>query len=179
LVQPIFPNGNRYTLGQKQAVANGINDALAHIENEDCAYLYFPGSDDPTEEAATLLEDTMYRMYRLLSLPSGVGAWTVGAPTPSDPSYSTNVTINTDGAFFNAGPNPNGTESVTMPNSSGVSTSFTFASLSTFGRFLLLHELGHQVGVFGPDSASAGANGANSQAVLNDCFQQDALGVYH
>jgi len=56
-------------------------------------------------------------------------------------------------------PNPNGTVSVQMPNSSGVSTSFTFANLSTLRGFILLHELGHETNVYGPDTDSA-ANGA-------------------
>ena len=43
---------------------------------------------------------------------------------------------------------------------------------------ILLHELGHQVGLFGPDTTPA-LNGNNSSAVLSDCFTKDSNGVYH
>ena len=59
-------------------------------------------------------------------------------------------------------------------------TNFTFANAATLQGFILLHELGHQLGLFGPDAgpANAAINGSNSQAVLTNCFTQNAFGVY-
>lgn len=57
-------------------------------------------------------------------------------------------------------------------------TQFTFADTWTLRGFMLLHELGHQMGVFGAD-INAAFNGANSQAVLDHCFNRDAQGIYH
>lgn len=39
-----------------------------------------------------------------------------------------------------------------------------------FRALLLLHELGHVTGKFGPDSAVPGASAKNTQAVLRNCF---------
>jgi hypothetical protein len=132
----------------------------------ECALLYSGGDEDPVLATRTVLMNTM---YRILPLAGGVGAQTVD-------TYD--VFINQNGAFFNAGLNANGTVSVIMPNSSGVSTSFTFANTATLDGFILLHELGHQVGLYGPDTNPA-SNGTNSKAVLDNCFTKDAQGVYH
>lgn len=86
--------------------------------------------------------------------------------------------INTNGAFFNFTTNANGTVTVNMPNRKGKQNSFTFANAATLEGFILLHELGHQVGLFGPDTTPA-LNGNNSSAVLSDCFTKDSNGVYH
>ena len=167
-VQPKVPGGNNYTPAQMQGLTNGLNNALSHTDQVDCATFYAGGDDDPSLAVANDLENTL---YRLLPLPQGPGT---GAQTID----LTNVMINTAGAFFNAGANANGTVTVGMPNGAGVQAAFTFANMSTFQGFILLHELGHQTGVFGPD-VDAAANGTNSQAVLDHCFKTDAQGVWH
>jgi hypothetical protein len=116
-------------------------------------------------QVATLLTNTT---YRLVALGPGIGAETV------DPN---SVFLNTDGAFFNAGPAANGLVTVHMPNAAGVQSTFTFGSVSAFQGFILLHELGHQTGAFGPD-VDAGTNGANSQGILDNCVAKNAQGVY-
>jgi hypothetical protein len=126
-----------------QALTNGLNNALSHTDQVDCATFYAGGDEDPSLATANVLENTL---YRLLPLPQGPGT---GAQTID--MY--NVMINTAGAF-------------------------TFANMSTFQGFMVLHELGHQTGVFGPDLDAAG-NGTNSQAVLDHCFKKDARGVWH
>jgi hypothetical protein len=70
------------------------------------------------------------------------------------------------------------TVAVRMPNTAGVQTQFTFADTSTLQGFLLLHELGHPMGVSGAETNSA-ANGANSQAALDRFVSRDAQGIYH
>ena len=165
-VRPTVPAGNNYTPAQMQALTNGLNNALSHTDQVDCATFYAGGDDDPSLATAKVLEGTMYRLVLLPQGP-GTGAQTINL---------TNVMINTAGAFFNARANANGTVTVGMPNAAGVQTLFTFAGVSTFEAFMLLHELGHQVGVFGADM-NAAANGANSQAVLDHCFRMDAQGL--
>lgn len=154
-----------------QALTNGFYAALAHL-SPDCAD-FLTGSDETSSDSAvaqagTVLMNTLYRFVELPQGP-GSGAQTVG---PND------VQINTAGAFFNAQAGANGTVTVGMPNSSGVSTAFTFASLSAFQGFILLHELGHQLDAYGAD-LNAAVNGANSAAILTHCFTQNAQGVYN
>jgi RHS repeat-associated protein len=165
-VLPKVPAGNSYTRTQMNSLTNGLNAALAHTDNVDCAMFFAAGDDDPSLASANVLENTT---YRLLPLPSGTGASTNGL---------TDVMISTTGAFFNTTPNSNGTVTVLMPNSAGVTTSFTFAGTSTLQAFMMLHELGHQMGVYGTD-INAATNGGNSQGVLDHCFSRDAQGVYH
>jgi hypothetical protein len=167
-VQPKVPAGNNYTRQQMQGLTNGLNNALTHTDQVDCATFFAGGDDDPSLRVGYVLENTL---YRLLPLPqgSGTGAQTIDV---------SNVMINTAGAFFNAAPNANGTVTVFMPNAEGVQTQFTFADTSALRGFMLLHELGHQMAVFG-DDVSAAINGANSQAVLDACFKRDAQGIYH
>lgn len=166
-VQPKVPMGSNYTGSQLQTLASGFNDALAHTDNVDCALFYSGGDDDPVLATQTAHADTTYRILPLSS--PGFGAQTV--------DYNT-VFINSQGAFFTASPNPNGTVTVGLPNSNGVMTAVTFANLATLDGFLLLHELGHQLGLYGEDLTPA-VNGANSKAVLDQCFTADAQGVYH
>ena len=165
-VLPKVPGGNNYAAAQMQALTDGLNNALIHTDSDKCAQLYAGGDEDPSQTVASVLENTL---YRLLQLPAAVGAQTVD---------QTDVQINTAGAFFNVGPNANGTLTVWMPNPAGVPTQFTFDNTATFQGFILLHELGHQMGVFGQDTDGA-TNGANSQAVLDNCFSEDAQGVLH
>ena len=168
LVLPRVPTGNNYTQAQIRALTAGLNDALFHTDQVRCGSLFASGDDDPSLAAANALEGTT---YRLLAFPQGPG---VGAQTLD----ATDVMLNTAGAFFNAGSNANGTVTVQMPSAAGAQASFTFANIQVLQGFILLHELGHQLGIFGPD-LNAASNGANSQAVLEHCFTKDAQGVYH
>jgi RHS repeat-associated protein len=167
-VQPKVPAGNKYTRAQMQGLTNGLNNALTHTDQVDCATFFAGGDEDPSLRVAGVLENTLYRLVPLPQGP-GTGAQTIDVG---------NVMINTAGAFFNAAPNANGTVTVGMPNAAGVQTLFTFADTSTLRGFMLLHELGHQMAVFGAD-INAAVNGANSQAVLDHCFSRDAQGIYH
>jgi RHS repeat-associated protein len=172
LVQPKVPAGNNYTAAQMLALTNGLNNALTHTDQVDCATFYAGGDDDPSLATANVLENTTYRLLRLPQGPGGT------SPPGAETADRTNVFINTAGAFFTAAPSANGTVTVTMPNTAGVPMSSTFANTATLQGFILLHELGHQMGVFGADT-NAATNGANSQAVLDHCFRRDAQGVYH
>ncbi len=90
----------------------------------------------------------------------------------------TTAAINLSGVFLNAAANADGAVTVSMPDASGEKADFTFASMSAFRGFVLLHESGHQMGRYGPDLSPA-ENGANSGGVLEHCFDQNAQGVYY
>jgi RHS repeat-associated protein len=171
-VTPKIQSPQLFSATQILAVTIGFNYALQHLNTIDCADFYSGTDHGATEfdpsDVVNALENTTYRLVTLPQGP-GTGAQTVDA---------TDVQLNLAGAFFNAGSNPNGTVMVKMPNSGGVLSTFTFADVGTFQGFLLLHEFGHQMGVYGIDLDSA-ANGANSASVLSHCFRQDAQGAYH
>jgi RHS repeat-associated protein len=166
-VQPNVPASNPYTQNQMQDLTQGLNDAVQRLiyGSTNCAGA-LSGFDGllSVATAVTTLEATL---YMLEPLQAGTGAQTNG---------SESVFINVNGAFFNTAPNANGTVTVLMPNKQGVQSAFTFASLSDLQGFILLHELGHQLGTFGPD-INAAANGQNSASVLDNCFTQGANGV--
>ena len=164
---PKVPAGGNYTQAQMKALGAGFSSALAHVADLPCASLFALGSDNAVSVADNALFNTT---YRLVQLPQGPGA---GAQTVD----STDVQINTAGVFFNYATNPNGTVTVNLPSRKGKQTSLTFANAETLQGFILLHELGHEVGLFGPDTTAA-INGNNSNAVLSDCFTQ-TNGIYH
>jgi RHS repeat-associated protein len=169
-IQPTLPPGNQYTQQQITDLTNGLNNAVSHLDNIDCATLFFSGSDDPRLAAVELLANTMYRI--LVPPP---GSPTAGAWTADDRS----VFIDPGGAFFIAGANANGTVTVNMPNRvNAAMTPFTFANVESLRAFILLHELGHQAGRLGPDTDRP-TNAANSGAVLDNCFKKSAAGVYY
>jgi hypothetical protein len=163
---PKTPLGASYTAAQKQALAAGYNSAFQHLDDLPCASLFAIGADNAVAVAQNALQSTT---YRLLQLPQGPGA---GAQTTG----STDVQINTAGVFFNYTTNANSTITVSLPNGKGKQKSITFANATALQGFILLHELGHEVGLFGPDTTAA-VNGNFSSAVLSDCFTQ-TNGVY-
>ena len=54
---------------------------------------------------------------------------------------------------------------------------FSSASGETMRAFFLLHELGHQVGVFGSDTSFPYINGQHSLKVLENCFTKKEVTV--
>ena len=149
-----------------QLLTAGYNAAYQYLANAPCADMFASGADNAVNVAQGDLTNTI---YAILALPNGnTGAFT---------SSSNYVVINATGAFFNFTTNSNNSVTVQLPNRKGKQRSLTFANAATFDAFLLLHELGHQVGLFGPDTA-ASVNGTYSGAVLDDCFTL-TNGVYH
>jgi hypothetical protein len=86
---------------------------------------------------------------------SVVGAQTNGADS---------VFVNSQGPFFN--------NQMVVPGRSGVQALDFGSGLrgADFGALLLLHELGHQVGLFGRDAHDPDLNQRYTRAVLNACF---------
>jgi hypothetical protein len=108
------------------------------------------------DSAEEILEGTS---YRILPLPSSSN----GAQTNSE----TSVFINQTGVFFANSPSGTVTFNVPNPTNGGlVAVSLPQVDLQAF---ILLHELGHQSGNFGPD-LNATVNGQNSWTVLENCF---------
>jgi hypothetical protein len=159
-----------------QDLNNGHNNAIAHVTDTstNCAG-FFAGSTASVPEvnpadiqsAVAALENTVYTVASIAA----------GSGYPAQTLSSTSVIISPTGAFFTTAM-ANGMVAATMPDSTGAQDIVIFSSLATLEGFIMLHELGHQLNRFGPDASSA-VNGANSQAVLDNCFTQDANGVYH
>jgi len=60
-VQPKVPGGNNYTPAQMQALTNGLNNALSHTDQVDCATFYAGGDEDPSLATANVLENPFNR----------------------------------------------------------------------------------------------------------------------
>ena len=161
-VSPTIFGGNR---GQKDAVTAGYQEALSRLSNPECASMF-----NPDGGYADALETLVGTSYRILDL----GKQTTGANTVD----SSNVFINSKGAFFN--------QTLQDP-ATGKFTYYDFGTGLTgaaWDALLLLHELGHQTGVFGPDAAGTpgvnpGQNRMNTQSVLDHCFKAVGGGLYN
>ena len=101
--------------------------------------------------------------------------------SPFRPDVSTSVTIsatqvgiNPNGWFF-ATPNSAGMVGfgVPSPTTPGQSSPVNL-SPADLGAMILLHELGHQAGVFGEDESNTQVNGQHTWAVLQNCFGMQA-----
>lgn len=163
------------TQNQQQALDTGIDSAWAHIiSNPGCAAFLTGNSalyNVQLLQLAGTLDNTTYTFAALTGQDSNAAATT-------NEIGGNQVTINTSslGAFFTS-PNGNGSVTVFGPNSQGQTTPFTFNSIVTLDAAILLHELGHETGVLGPDGAAA-QNGLNQAKVLSNCFTKNAQGVY-
>jgi hypothetical protein len=100
--------------------------------------------------------------YRIVDLPkNSTGAATYPPAT---------VFISPNGPFFQK------STTVSIPSDNPQLSSkqaVKFATLADLGAFILLHELGHEVGVFPPDLFGF-INGRHSLRVLDACFNKDA-----
>ena len=65
-----------------------------------------------------------------------------------------------------------------FPGLLGSSTTLYFNNIATLDALILLHELGHETGVLPAEGDSQSQNGANSAAILSNCFTKGANGVY-
>jgi hypothetical protein len=143
---------------------NAFEEALSRLINDDCAKL-FGGK----EAAYKALFGARYG-YRNLGGPkynsNTGGATAVGAATFSN-TRPQSVDINTYGPFRNTTllvSTPSGVQSMTVDFGTRL-TGKQFAAL------LLLHELGHLVGIFGPDAGNDALNRQYTQQVQNACFK--------
>ena len=158
-----------YPLWQVQAFDAAWLDALQHLTtNYQCEQFFAGGGENPM----ALLEKTTYRFLDLGAPTVGAdGTASVAGAMTVDP---TDVFINTSGPLFD--------QSVFVPSTQQF-VYFSIGGLSgaDFGALLLLHELGHQEGLFGPDTGPnvpAGTNAQYTQQVLDNCFTSLGGGLY-
>ena len=135
-----------------------LDEAKKRLAKPDCAKLFGKSSADLIK----MLENTEYRVNDLGSPKYDSTTDTVsvvGAQTNS----ATSVWINEKGPFFN--------QNIFVPGKGLTTLDFkTGYRGDKFGSLLLLHELGHQAGVFGPDANNQTQNRANTDAVKKACF---------
>jgi RHS repeat-associated protein len=128
---------------------DGWDNMLHHLDQKDCRKFFCSHGDNP-QKVLNTLQNTSYR-YASLDPTSGAVTFPGGT-----------VFINSGGLFVSA--------------SSG---KVTIGSLhcnvgndSDIRGLILLHELGHELGIFGADSGPelAGENAAHSMDIINSCF---------
>jgi RHS repeat-associated protein len=158
------------TAAQIASLQAAFNDAMQRLQNPDCMGLFETTTGPPELNQGAnqwaafavfgTLQSTEYQIVAFGS--SGSGAQTLS------PTW---VQVNSQGAMF-ATPNAQGQLYISVPNpTTGVPTQLaTPLSTADVGAFILLHELGHQVGVFGADADSPAVNGQHSWDVLENCF---------
>jgi len=144
---------------QAKIIRKAYIDALLRLLNIPACHDALTTSD---HDATATLEDTVYRVLDL-------GNTHTGAQTVT----SSSVFINSTGAFF-ATPDAEGHVTVTIPSATpgGPSTQITFLSQASVDAFILLHEVGHQTGLFGEDAGDSleQVNAQHSWLVLTNCF---------
>jgi hypothetical protein len=153
---PALPVGDqRFEKAFRAAFLN----ASRRLRAPKCAAFYGEG-------AAAKFEGAEYRFVPMGAprlndedVPTVVGAATYADPPPAS------VMINSQGPFLKQTMIVNG------------ATGFQKVDMGTnlrgadFGALLLLHELGHVVGKFGPDAHDSALNRSYTESVLKNCFR--------
>jgi hypothetical protein len=129
---------------------------MARLQDPDC-HKYLCNNKDHLDPEATLLKTT----YRILGFAEGNEH--AGAATASVDS----VFINESGPFLTEDKTeyiPSERREITSPRE------VPFPSVAAKDAFILLHELGHQLGIFPPD-VFRWINGTHSLRILEHCFK--------
>jgi hypothetical protein len=147
---PALPDGTPRR--EERIFADGWASAVRALGRPRCE-AYFAERGAP---GARPLETLRSTEYRFVALPQGE---TVGAMTNSAGS----VFLNTTGLFvtaFDGGVALGGRD-------------YDLGSPAEVRAMILLHELGHQLGIFGPDSGPklASQNAAHSRDIIENCLQ--------
>ena len=146
----------------KDMVTAGFQEALRRLENPNCAKIF-----DPDGSFADPVETLKNTIYRILPMPK----LTTGAATVD----ASHVFINSSSYFFKQNLYDPATGRFGFYD---FGTGLTGAS---WDALLLLHELGHQTGVFGNDAgpnANPDQNRTNTRTVLDNCFKSLRGGLY-
>ena len=167
---------------QVTAINQGFQNAFNRIYNSACAEVFNPFAFLFADWDSGLLASNSSQLafstlnsasYYIMPLADGVGALT---------STDNTVFLNANGVFFNIQTNADASATVSIPDPvTGVNRAVTFSSVQALDGFLLLHELGHETTAFATDGGPGlqAINGANSQAVLDNCFtKKNAKGQY-
>ena len=140
---------------QMKMLKDGMDTALNALNGKDCKALFCGHGADP----AKVLQSTIYQFYALSKESSGAETL---------PGYL--VYINTKGVFVTA--------------DSGIvtfgSTRYDLQNSSNVRAMVLLHELGHELGMFGADAGDnlLDENNAHSIDVIKHCFPLYILPVH-
>jgi RHS repeat-associated protein len=152
---PTLPKGT--PANEVKAFDNAFTNALKRLQG-DCLKLFGPG-------AVTNFEGANYSFQKLgvPTVDSNGKVTAVGAATTS--GNPATVFINSQGTFLNP--------VMFVPGKSGLVTLDFGTGLrgADFGALLLLHELGHIQGIFGPDKDDTMLNRSFTDKVLKDCFK--------
>jgi hypothetical protein len=140
-----------------------LTEAEKRLIKEKCAKLFGKTAQD----LIAMLQNTE---YRFLPLPSGGPKYDSATDTTSVTGAQTNsptsVFINSKGPFLS--------NVMFVPGSPRNPVTLDFKSGlrgAQFGALLLLHELGHQIKLFGADAGDYSVNLAHTKQVLKECFQ--------
>ena len=136
-----------------------LDEAKKRLKKPACAQLF----GKSTADLVAMLDNTEYRVLPLASGgPKYDPATGETSVTGAQTNSATSVFINEKGNFFHA----------VMPVNGKMTTLDAHSGLrgKKFSSLLLLHELGHQVGIFGPDNNNQKLNQANTDAVKKACF---------
>ena len=147
VTRPKIGIGAEYTKQFKNGWDEMIN-VLAH--GSSCAK-FFADNGHPVSEVAASLGATNYKVYLFKKGEDGIGAKTLG---PVD------VEINAAGIFVTA------TDGKITLNRRG----YDLAEVSNVRGMILLHELGHELGIFGADRENAELNAHHSLLIIQNCF---------
>jgi RHS repeat-associated protein len=156
------------TAAQIATLQAAFNDAMTRLSTPQCGGL-FEGDALPSKLATTFADSALESTeYSIFAYPGVSTAVTISA---------SQVGINPNGWFFaapNSAANPGmvaiGVPSPTTPGQS----STVYLSPADLGAMILLHELGHETGVFGEDENNLQVNGQHTWAVLQSCFGMQA-----
>jgi hypothetical protein len=153
---PTIPQGtdNKYI----KAFNKALEELKKRLDKEKCA-AFFGGKD----KALATINGAEYRFLPLgePKVDRNTGEVSVvGAATNS----ATSVFVNTQGPFLNQNMFVPGAGLKTLDFHSGLRG-------ASFDALILLHELGHQLGIFGPDKDKPDLNRKYTQQVLDACFR--------
>jgi hypothetical protein len=151
------------SMSQKYAkdFLKALGEAEKRLTNPDCASLYGKSSTD----LINMLENTEYRVLPFAEGGPKYDPNTGETKVTGAGTYSpTSVFINEKGNFFN--------NRMFVPGKTGIQTLDFHTGLvgKQFSALLLLHELGHQVGLFGPDAKNQKLNEQYTRQVKKACF---------
>lgn len=139
-----------------------LTEAEKRLSKEECAKLFGKTAAD----LIAMLQNTEYRILPLTSGgPKYDSATNTTTVTGAQTNSPTSVFINSKGPFLQ--------NVMFVPGAPRNPVTLDFNSRlrgAQFGALLLLHELGHQVKLFGPDASDYKVNLAHTKQVLKECF---------
>ena len=158
---PKLPAGKNGKENEKYAKAfrEAFLNASNRLRAPKCAAFYGDGAVAKFEGAEYRFVPMGAPTLNAEGLPRVVGAATYAETSPAS------VMINSQGPFMN--------QMMLVNGKSGFQKVDMGTNLrgADFGALLLLHELGHVVGKFGPDAHDSDLNRSYTESVLKNCFR--------